>query len=158
MIPQIEKLTEDEVALMFKAPHLVFVLIAGADDNIDKKECETALAQATYNWQTIVEEPALENFYIKVTKNFVGKLKKMISSYPPDAKTRNPIIADELEKLNYIFPKLEPEFAQLFYDSLINLASEVAKASGGVMGIGSISQTEQQWVDLDMIIPPNQTT
>lgn len=154
MIPQKEQLTEEEVSLMFKAPLLVFILIAGADDNIDKKERETALINATFNWQTFVEEKDLENFYKKVTKNFTGKVNKLLQELPRKANERNPVISVELKKLNIIFPKLEREFSQLFYESLRNLAFEIAKSSGGILGIGSISSEEKEWVNLDMITPP----
>lgn len=154
MIPQLEKLTDQETELMYKAPLLVTILIAGADDNIDKQEKESALLSSTFNYQTFVEEPALENYYKSVTHNFMGKLNKLIKILPPDSISRNSIISEELEKLNVLFPKLDPEFAQLFYESLRNLANEVAKSSGGFLGIGTVSTEEKKLMALSMIRPP----
>ncbi len=154
MIPEIQQLSEEEKDLLYKSPLLVTILIAGADDNIDKDERESALLSTTFNYQTFVEEPSLENFYKEVTKNFMGKLNKMIKTLPPDANSRNPVISVELEKLNEVLPKLDNEFAQLFYESLRSLAHHVAKASGGFMGMGSISSDEKEWVDLTMIHSP----
>jgi len=132
MIPQAEQLTEDEQELVYKAPLLVTILIAGADDDIDKNEKEKAVLAATFNYQTFVVEVTLEKYYKVVTKNFIGKLNKLFKNYSPKAKERNPEIAADLEKLNEVIPKLDPEFAQLFYDSLRSLSHQVAKASGGI--------------------------
>ena len=44
MIPEFDKLSQSEIELMHKAPILVCILIAGADDNIDNKEIKGAIA------------------------------------------------------------------------------------------------------------------
>ena len=154
MVDPFNALSAKEKYLIFKAPYLVAVLIAGADDNIDLKENESALLNLTFNYQTFVNEPRLDSFYEEVTNHFVEKLTAMIKSMPPMAKNRNPLIAAELEKLNEILPKIESNFAFLYYESLLNLALEVAKASGGFMGIGSISPEENEWIKLNMIQKP----
>ena len=43
MIPEFEELSQAEIELMHKAPILVCILIAGADDHIDNREIKKAL-------------------------------------------------------------------------------------------------------------------
>jgi hypothetical protein len=57
----------------------------------------------------------------------------------------------ELTTLNTILPKLNPTYALQFRDSLHDIAVEVAKASGGIFGIGSIGEEEKELLDLPMI-------
>ncbi|MBK8292958.1 MAG: hypothetical protein IPK96_20495 [Flammeovirgaceae bacterium] len=42
MIPEFEELSQAEIELMHKAPILVCILIAGADDHIDNREIKKA--------------------------------------------------------------------------------------------------------------------
>ncbi|MBL4654502.1 MAG: hypothetical protein JKY33_01595 [Bacteroidia bacterium] len=154
MIPQVDQLTEEEQELVYKGPLLVTILIAGADDDIDKNEKEKAVLAATFNYQTFVYEPKIEKFYKEVTKNFMGKLNKLIQSLPPKAAERNPVIASELEKLNDIWPKMDTEFSMLYYESLKSIADQVAKASGGLLGLASVSKEEKEWVGLNMLKDP----
>ncbi|MBN4081693.1 hypothetical protein JYU23_01030 [bacterium AH-315-C07] len=154
MIPEIENLDQSEKDLLYKAPILVTVLIAGADDLIDSKEKESAVLSAKFNYQTLISEPKLEEFYETVTEDFLGKLTAVVNELPPEAAIRNPIISAELMKLNEILPKLDAEFAILYYDSLKALSVKVAEASGGFLGLGSVSSEEQEWVELSMISAP----
>ena len=67
---------------------------------------------------------------------------------------RSQKINQELKKLNEILPKIEIIFAKEFYKSLLRLAKQVARASGGIWGYGSISPEEQKYLDLEVITPP----
>ena len=154
MIPQIEKLTEEESKLIYSGPILVTILIAGADDNIDKNEKEKALLMANFNYQTFVFEPKIEAFYKEVSKNFMSKMTNLLNSLPPKAKERNPAISELLGQINTIWPKLDQEFALLYYESLKFLADTVAKASGGVLGVGKIGKEEKKWLALEMLEEP----
>lgn len=154
MIPQIEKLTDEESKLIYNGPILVTILIAGADDDIDKSEKEKALLMANFNYQTFVFEPKIETFYKEVSKNFMGKMTSLLNSLPPTAKDRGPAISKQLEKINDIWPKLDQEFALLYYESLRFLADTIAKASGGVFGVGKVSKDEKKWMALEMLHEP----
>jgi len=156
MIQQFENLSEQELDLMLNIPVLITILIAGADNDIDQDEQSWAKKLTTYRQFT--EKPVLQEYYKEVNKNFEANLNKFVSyinSFPSDAGERNPHIGQELTKLNDILPKLEGEFAIAFYESIKSFARHVAEASGGVLGFGSISPEEKEWVELQMINNPS---
>jgi hypothetical protein len=73
---------------------------------------------------------------------------------PQDIKERTDKINTELEKLNEIMKKLDPVFAEEFYKSLLSLSNQVARASGGLWGYGSVSPEEKKHLNLEVINPP----
>ncbi|MBN4081679.1 hypothetical protein JYU23_00960 [bacterium AH-315-C07] len=155
MIQQFSNLSEQEIDLMLNVPVLITILIAGADNDIDQDEQSWAKKLTTYRQFT--EKPVLQEYYREVNQNFEANLNKFVSyieSFPSEAGERNPQISSELEKLNEILPKLEPEFSLTFYESIKSLAKHIAEASGGVLGFGSISPEEKEWVDLVMVNNP----
>src|ERR1700733_8377725 len=113
MIPEFNKLSDAEIELMFKAPVLACILIAGADGEIDKKEIRSALEFATRKQKK--SHPSLAEYYRHAGEDFEDKLKILFQSYPNDASTRNPMIEEELGRLNAILPRLEKSFAIAFY-------------------------------------------
>jgi hypothetical protein len=152
MITEFTTLTDDERETMMKIPALVFILIAGADDNIDRKEIRKAVGIA-YTKQKHARE-ALVNYYKEVGQDFEDKIMVLVQQYSPKVSDRNPLIIEELEKLNSILPKLDPQFAVEFYASLRKLAKKVAKASGGVLGYMAVGHEESKLMNLKMIKDP----
>lgn len=151
MLPEFKNLSSDEVNIMYMAPALVTVLIAGAEGNIDKKETDWGAKIAHFR---AVVPSILQNYYHEVDKTFSQVIREIIDAVPEDAAQRSNKINEELAKLNAILPKLDPEFSQEFYKSMLSLSKQVAKASGGIWGYGSISPEEQKYLDLDVINPP----
>jgi len=49
---------------------------------------------------------------------------------------------------------MDTEFSMLYYESLKSIADQVAKASGGLLGLASVSKEEKEWVGLDMLKDP----
>jgi len=153
MIPEFNALNEEEKSLVKKAPHLVSILIAGADNNIDKKELKEAVALSKLKQSRARE--ALIAYYKEIGDDFEQKLNNLIEAYPHQAQDRNPIIISELEKLNPILRKLDKKFAIKFYCSLQDIAKKVAEASGGLLGYMSVSYEESKLVALKMIKDPS---
>lgn len=151
MIHEFKNLTEEESNLMLMTPALVTLLIAGAEGNIDEKEIDwgTKITHFRAN-----EHSVIQNYYQESDKNFNETLKKLIEVMPDDVTERSDRINGELKKLNSILPKLDPEFSNLFYKSLLSLSQHVAKASGGIWGFGSVSPEEKKYLDLHVIDPP----
>lgn len=155
MIPIFENLNKKEIDLLLNAPVMVTILVAGADNFIDTDEQEGAIKMTKYRQFT--EDKILHDYYSEVYKNFEKNLKKFveyINSFPSDAKDRNPYISNELSKLNELMPKLDKKFAYCFYESLKSFAKHIAESSGGILGYGSISSEEKEWVELKMINKP----
>ncbi|MTI19542.1 hypothetical protein E1176_00765, partial [Fulvivirga sp. RKSG066] len=131
----------------------VSILIAGADGTIDKSEIKQAVSLSKSK-QTSAREDLIE-YYRVAGQDFEDKMKIMIAAYPKDAADRNPLIIGELEKVNQIFPKLDPHFAQEFYASIKDMAKKIAEASGGVLGYMAVGYEESKLIGLEMIKAPS---
>lgn len=154
MIEEFKNLTQEEVEVMIKTPVLVSILIAGADDDIDRNEINKAVSLSKSK-QTGAR-PDLIEYYRVTGKDFETRLNAAINSYPSDAAERNPLIIAELEKLNHILPKLDPNFAAEFYFSIRDAAKKIAESSGGLLGYMAIGYEESKLIDLHMIKNPAQ--
>lgn len=152
MITDFEKLNEEEVEVMLQVPLLVSILIAGADNEIDNSEIKKAVDISKS--KQIRARKSLLDFYNEVSDNFEDKLKIMIQNFPVSAEERNPLIIDQLEKVNDILPKLDRQFAIEFYESAKDIAKKVAEASGGVLGYMAIGYEESKLIGLKMITDP----
>lgn len=151
MISEFKNLTEEESGLMLMAPAFVTILIAGAEGSIDHKETDWA-AKITH--MRADNNTILQNYFQEVDQNFTDMLDELIIAMPEDADERSAKINKELSKLNDILPKLDKTFATEFYKSMLSLSGQVAKASGGVLGYGSVSPEEKKYLGLDVINSP----
>ena len=151
MIHEFKNLSRDESNTMLIAPASITLLIAGAEGDIEQKEVDWGKKIAHFRAN---EHSILQNYYQEVDKNFNETLKDLIEKLPADVNERTSKINRELSKLNDILPKLDPEFAKEFYKSLLSLSKQVAQASGGIWGYGSISPEEKKLMNLEVINPP----
>lgn len=153
MIPEFNSLSSTEIELMHKAPLLVCILVAGADGHIDQSEIRKAIEFATKKHRK--GKSRLLDFYYEVGIDFEDKLKIVIQSFPVKEKERASKIVEELKGLNQIMRKLDKEFSGEFYTSLKEIALEIAKSSGGVLGLRSVGNEEAQYLNLSMIQDPS---
>ncbi len=153
MIPEFENLEQEEQGLLYKAPVLVAILVAGADGRIDKSEIREAISIS--GMKKIKARKDLLQYYNEVGKDFEDKLKVGISKYPSDIKERQEIISKELSGISTILPKLNRKFAVAFYASLKDFAKRIAESSGGILGYMSIGYEESKLIDLKMIKGPS---
>lgn len=152
MIEEFKNLTESEVKSLYRAPVLVAILIAGADNHIDKNEIHKAIN--TIKDKSRDERNHVMELYQIISEHFEDKLDKAIADYPDDVNERNPLITAELEKVSEVLGKLNKAFAIVYYQSIRDLALAVAKSSGGFMGINAVGKEESTLVDLPMIKNP----
>ncbi len=152
MIKAFEELKQQEADLLLSAPILVCILVAGADGTIDRKEVAGAI-EMTKKEQKKSKGSLLE-FYQFATEDFEDKLKIILQNYPSDVATRSKTIVDELSQLNLILPKLNSQFALELYTSFKAIAMQIAKSSGGLLGISSVGEEEIKYVNLPMIDNP----
>lgn len=153
MIHDFEKLSPEEQHFMLRVPALITVLIAGADEHIEKKETEAAAKLVKLRDQMGDDE--LMAYYHEVHETFEAALTDMIKTMPRRAAERNKVIASELERVNAILPKLDPGFASSFYKSIRSFAKRVAESSGGILGFASVGMEERHWMELAMIEDPS---
>jgi hypothetical protein len=119
--------TSDEWDLIVQAPYLVFLTVAAADGNIDKKEIK-----------------GLTKVLIKAKEQPSPLLQKILVDSASDARSIiNAIVhsgqntIDTLEKIqDLVDTKLSYEDATVFKVSLMFIAQQIAEASGGFLGFG----------------------
>ncbi len=153
MIPQFNRLSQEEQEFMYKAPILVSILIAGADGDIDRSEIREGLAQSKKKNRNAGME--LMELYRQISEDFEDKLKIVLQGYPVEASHRNSLIAEELTRMNSLFPKLDRGFAAQYYKSICDIAMKVAQSSGGLLGMNSVGSAEARYVKLPMIKDPS---
>jgi hypothetical protein len=151
MVAELSKLSSSELELVYKSPLLVCILIAGADGTIDRKEIKKAI-NIVQKKQTGTDSVSI--LFKEVAQDFEDKLKVLEQGYPYEATQRTPLLIDELNALNSLWPRFPQAFAKGYYDILLMLAQEVATSSGGLLGMKSIGAEEAKLVKLTMIKNP----
>jgi len=152
MLQEFNKLSPAEVELMYKAPVLVCILIAGADGNIDNKEIKGAIALTEKKQKR--SKSHLLPFYNELGQDFEDKLKIVIQEFPSSEAERSPLVVQALLGINPILKKLDRNFAIEFYSSLKEISSTIAESSGGLLGIKKVGDEEAKYVHLSMINDP----
>jgi len=152
MIPEFDNLSKPEIELMHMAPMLVCILIAGADDHIDNREVKKAI-DLTEKKQKRAKSHLLE-FYKEVGEDFEDKLRIIIQGFPVEASDRTPRVVESLVHINNVLKKIDRKFSIEFYKSLREIASEIAKSSGGLLGMKSVGDEEAKFVELPMLKDP----
>jgi len=153
MISEFENLEQEEQNLLYNAPVLVAILVAGADGKIDKSEMREAISIS--GMKKIKARKHLLQYYNEVGKDFEDKLKVGIAKYPSDIKERQDLISKQLSGISTILPKLNRRFAITLYASLKDFAKRIAESSGGILGYMSIGYEESKLIDLKMIKDPS---
>ena len=151
MIPQFEGLSHDEQELMFDAIPLITIYIAGADGNIDQEEKEWA--EKITKIRSYSYHESLQPYYTALTDRYSDKVSQLFHELPKEVDERTAAISEKLSGLNSILAKMDVNLAARFYKTFVSFAKHVAKASGGFLGIGSISRAESQLIGMDMITP-----
>ena len=146
-----ENLTPSELLQLEEAVVQISILVAGADGTIDAEEA--AWADKVAHIRGYSGEEWLQEFYDQVAANFKIQFNDMVKALPTDTALRQTTLATELEKLNPILAKLAPKTAYKMYSSYVSLATSVAKASGGILGFGAVSNAEQKVAGLPMLTP-----
>lgn len=139
--------------LVYKAPILVSILIAGADGNIDRKEIKEAILFAESKIST--KGSSVSRFFGEVAQDFEDKLKIVLQQYPYESTQRNPLIIEELSQLNPLWSKMDKPFANEFYKTLLGISKKIASSSGGILGYNSVGSAEAKYLKLKMLNDPS---
>jgi hypothetical protein len=153
MISELQELSAEERQLMYDAPILVSVLIAGADDNIDAREIRRAIKIAEEKAQNL--KAHIIEFYVGVSEDFDVKLADKIRQYPSSAVDRTPLLSKHIARLNPILSKIDKTFAIVYHHSLREISRTIAKSSGGLLGINAIGEEEAELIELPMLKDPS---
>ena len=149
MRQEFSKLSTSEKELVFKAPLLVCILIAGADGKIDSKELSEAI---DISRDHSLVKANLAGYFKEVSQDFEDKIKMLIQAYPYETVKRNEAITQELSQLNELWSKLGPEFSSALFDLLKYIGQRIATSSGNFLR--KISAEEAELVSLPMLQNP----
>src|SRR5690606_14388419 len=103
------------------------------------------------------EKPELQRYYEEVCSNFRQRLDFWRANLPEARDARQQVLTGRLELLNNSFAKADYEFAIDLYTHFKELASLIAQASGGILGMASISDMEREFVKLPMLTTPQKS-
>lgn len=157
MIQGYENLSEEEFNFLIKVPVLITILIGEADSEIDKHEVKWG--EKVAHFRSATGDINVQEYYKHVDEHFNEYLDKYLYHYGSTSMNSKEIIdkvSNDLKKVNEILPKLSDELAKSLYESFKSFAVHIAKASGGIFQMGSISPEEQELLGLDMINDPTQ--
>lgn len=151
MLKEFTPLAPSEQQALFDAIPLIVILVAGADGDMD--EVELAEAQKLADIRSYDNHGRLQAYYELIDNNLVGRIQEIAKELPVDLETRQEAIAQNLSKLNEIFPKMEEPFGYLYYQSFHSFSQHVAESHGGFMRFMTVGPEEAKVVDLPMIEP-----
>lgn len=151
----LSKFTEEEIEELCLLPVWVSILIAGADNKIDRTEIKKAIKVAQEKREK--ENSPLYDYYEKVAQKFEVNLKGYVALMPKDEEQRIEFLNEKLKRANYFFSKMEKDIAYQLYLSFRDFANKVAHASGGIFGLLSVSFAESKYIDLKMIADPSRS-
>jgi hypothetical protein len=147
-IQEFKTLTDAEATLLYQTPAMIAVLIASADNRIEEEETEWAKKIMGYRQQ--VGNEMLFPFYDIADTYFDTTLQSLLSN-SRGTQAQIAFLEAELAKTTAIFQKLDKDFALNLLNSLKSFGKSVAQATGGLFGLGSISEQETALLELKMI-------
>ncbi|MBK7359753.1 MAG: hypothetical protein IPI45_03260 [Saprospiraceae bacterium] len=151
MISAFRALKDEEYQTLIEAIPLIAILIAGADNDIDLNE--KAWAEKIVRIRSYSNHFDLKPYYKDVDSQYSALFDKFLSTLPKDADSRSREISKKLVAINDIFIKLNMRTASQLYSSFIAYAEQIARASGGILRMMSVSKEESMFIGLPMIDP-----
>ena len=126
MIKQFEKLSNEECALLFKAPVLVSVFAACSNDKVDQVKKRDAIKLA--HLKTFTASPLLLPYYLEVEKNFKMQFEALSKKYFPFDTFKRGELESEVKKVLDIIGKLDKGYAQELKKSLLGYFEHVNRS------------------------------
>lgn len=146
----LRNLNDAEKAALANGPIWVGILIGCADGEMNTKEIERI--EEVIRTKTFSEQNDVHYLYKELTnENLKAKIEVEFDGLGGSAEEKADKATANLEGLNSLLAKVNSTYAAQYRDSLHDIAVEVAKAAGGILGIGSISSDEKELLDLPMI-------
>ena len=152
MLYQLQNLSAEEQTLVQRSPIWVTLLIACADYDIKEEEIDRA--KEIIHIKSFAVQNDLKNLYKNLDEHVDEEIDFALKSLSADGAERMLFLEQHIAKLNDIFPKLDHTYAKQLYNSLVSLATSVARAEGGLFGIRKIGQDEAKYIHLPMLQKP----
>ncbi|MBL6447724.1 hypothetical protein JMN32_15505 [Fulvivirga sp. 29W222] len=115
---QLSKLSEEDRALLLRAPALFSLLAASTDGPITHSEKAEAIELS--HLRTFTAPPTLQPYYREVEKIFQPELEKLIEKYSPITDEQQEALQREAESVYAVLDKLDENFK---FDMVVSLKS-----------------------------------
>lgn len=152
MLYQLHNLSAEEQTLVQRSPIWITLLIACADYDIKEEEIDRA--KEIIHIKSFAVQNDVKNLYKNLDEHVDEEIDFALKSLSADGAERMLFLEQHIAKLNDIFPKLDHTYAKQLYNSLVSLATSVARAEGGLFGIRKIGQDEAKYIHLPMLQKP----
>ncbi|MBK9108149.1 MAG: hypothetical protein IPM92_07125 [Saprospiraceae bacterium] len=151
MNTQFKEISAADYQLLVEAIPLIAILIAGADNEIDLKE--KTWAEKIVKIRSYHNHFDLKSYYKDVDLQYAELFEKGMAELPVSAEERCSVISNKLSQLNPILRKLPMRTSSQLYTSFLAYAEQIARSSGGILRMMSVSKEETVWIGLPMIDP-----
>lgn len=148
-----DKLSREELDELHITPVWISILISGEDNAFTKREIKNAVILVNQKKDT--NTGILKDFYTNVATKFEVNMRGYIALLPKNLEQRTEYLVKRLTKVNELLEKMSLEHASQLYSSFREFASDLARFSGGLFGLLSITFAESKFIDLKMIRDPS---
>jgi hypothetical protein len=152
MLYQLHKLSSEEQTSVKRSPIWVTLLVACADYDIQEKEIDRA--KEIIHIKSYALQNDLRNLYKELDANIDQEIDQALAAIPASGNDRIQYLEKKISELNPIFKKLDSTFNKQLYNSLKSIALAVAQSDGGLFGVGRISDEEERYINLPMLLKP----
>jgi tellurite resistance protein len=150
MISFFNDLSAKDQAILADAPILVAIWVGISDNHFDQNEQLKAVQ--TLNVKSFSESPDIAAVYNSI-ENPTQALTSVLDTLPKEVEAIKMEVKERLQSVKEVLSKLEPVFANDLYKSFRSVGVHVANASGGMLGLGSMSEDEKIALQLDFMKP-----
>ncbi len=145
MINQFKNLSEEEKALLLKAPVLVSVLASSSFGELNQTQKKDAIKLA--HLKTFTADPLLLPYYHEVEKGFTSEFEEAVIKYFPFDDSKRYALKKEIDRVQQILAKLDPAYAKKLNKSLHGYADHVKRSTHSVFQDFLIPLHIQGWND-----------
>ena len=130
MIQQLETLSNEEKALVLKAPVLVSVLAACSYNEVNETRKKDAIKLA--HLKTFTADPLLLSYYQEVEKHFEEQFDATAATYFPFDDSKRRQLKEEISRVENAISKLDSLYAERLRNSLQRYANHVKQSTHSV--------------------------
>ncbi len=132
MSAEIDKLNEEDRAIILRAPAIVAILAAVSDDG-EVSENEKAEAVKLSHLRTYTSPEILHNYYLEVEKVFEENFDYIMSNLPENWEEKENYLRSRVEAVNSILPKMNAVYSEELVNSLRSFSKHVFKSNSSFL-------------------------